>query len=167
MRPPASAKDRRAWRKARPFIPADGAIPGAPEPLPQTLEYDAAKQRLAVGRGFIENVAPAVRTFEISGKNVLDQWFSYRSLDSAKPQIGDKRPPSPLEKIQPDGSPAEYTDDLLNLFNVLGRLVGLELAQADLLDRIVAAPVVALAEGAEEMGNTLDGTSSRPHPPAK
>ena len=80
-------------------IPADGAIPGAPEPLPETMDYDAAKRRLVIGKGFVENVTPAMRAYEISGKNVLDQWFSYRRLDRTKPQIGDKRPPSPLEKI--------------------------------------------------------------------
>jgi hypothetical protein len=37
--------------------------------------------------------------------------------------IGDRRPSSPLETIQPDGWLAEYTEDLLNLLNVLGRLI--------------------------------------------
>lgn len=145
---------------AAPFIPADGAIPGASEPLPETMEYDAAKRRLVIGKGFVENVAPAMRAYEISGKNVLDQWFSYRRLDRTKPLIGDKRPPSPLEKIQPDGWLAEYTADLLNLLNVLGRLVALEPRQADLLDRIVAGPLVAVADGAQESGTT-DGDVSQ------
>jgi hypothetical protein len=35
----------------RPSIPAEGAIPGAPEPLSDTMEYDAAKRRLHVGKG--------------------------------------------------------------------------------------------------------------------
>jgi hypothetical protein len=86
-----------------PFIPADGAIPGAPEPLPEIMSYDAAKRRLTIGKGFVENVTPAMRSYEISGKIVLDQWFSYRRRDRTKPMIGDRRPPSPLEKIQPDG----------------------------------------------------------------
>ena len=94
-----------------PFIPADGAIPGAPEWLPETMNYDAAKRRLVIGKGFVENVTPAIRDYEISGKNVLDQWFSYRRSHRSKPLIGDKRPPSPLEKIQPDGWLAEYTED--------------------------------------------------------
>ena len=136
----------------RPTIPAAGAIPGAPASLPETMSYDAAKRRLAIGKGFVENVAPAMRNYEISGKNVLDQWFSYRRRDRTKPQIGDRRPPSPLEKIQPDGWLAEYTEDLLNLLNVLGRLVALEPQQADVLDRIVAGPLSAA--GAEESGTT-------------
>ena len=145
-----------------PFIPTDGAIPGAPEPLPETMAYDAAKRRLVIGKGFVENVTPAMRNYEISGKIVLDQWFSYRRRDRTKPQIGDKRPPSPLEKIQPDGWLAEYTEDLLNLLNVLGRLVALEPRQADLLDRIVAGPLVVIADqDSEQKSGTTDDAPSQ------
>jgi Type ISP C-terminal specificity domain len=35
-------------------------------------------QRLLVGGGYIENVEPAVWNYEVSGKQVLLQWFSYR-----------------------------------------------------------------------------------------
>ena len=108
------------------------------------MTYDAAKQRLHVGKGYVDHVTPAMRAYEISGKNVLDQWFSYRRLDRTKPLIGDKRPPSPLEQIQPEGWLAEYTSDLLDLLHVLGRLVALEPRQADLLERIGAAPLVEI-----------------------
>ena len=40
---------------------------------------------------------------------------------------------------------AEYTTELLNVLNVLGRLVALEPAQADLLERICAGPTVTAA----------------------
>jgi Type ISP C-terminal specificity domain len=149
----------RLAENARPTIPAEGAIPGAPEPLPETIDYDAAKRRLIIGKGFVENVTPAMRNYEISGKNVLDQWFSYRRLNRTKPLIGDRRPPSPLEKIQPDHWLAEYTEDLLNLLNVIGRLIALEPRQADLLDRIVAGPLVALADAEQESGTTGAGPS--------
>jgi len=147
----------------RPFVPADGEIVPAPEPLPETMDYDAAKRRLVIGKGFVENVTPAMRNYEISGKTVLDQWFSYRRRDRTKPQIGDKRPPSPLERIQPDGWLDEYTKDLLNLLNVLGRLVALEPRQADLLDRIVAGPLVTVA-GSEEESRGQQPTSRRLEP---
>ena len=45
---------------------------------------------------------------------------------AAGPIIGDRRPPSPLDKIQPDHWLPEYTTDLLDLLNVLGRLIALE-----------------------------------------
>jgi hypothetical protein len=47
---------------------------------------------------------------------------------------GHRRPPSPLDSIQPDHWLP--TSDLLDLLHVLGRLIELEPAQADLLNRI-------------------------------
>ena len=79
----------------------------------------------------------------MSGKNVLRQWFSYRRRDRKKPVIGDRRPPSELDKIQPEHWPAEYTSDLIDLLNVLGRLVRLEPAQSDLLSRICDGPLLS------------------------
>ena len=68
--------------------------------------------------------------------------FSYRRRDRTRPQIGDRRPPSPLDSIQPDHWLAEYTSDLIDLLNVLGRVIALEPAQADLLERILKAELI-------------------------
>jgi predicted helicase len=125
-----------------PTIPRDGEIPGAPEPLPEKMEYDAAKHRLLIGNGYVANVSQAMWNYEVSGKEILRQWFSYRRQDRSRPIIGDRRPPSPLDKIQPDHWPAEYTKDLLDLLNVLGRLIALEPKQADLLTRICDGPLI-------------------------
>jgi hypothetical protein len=80
--------------------------------------------------------------YEVSSMNVLKQWFSYRRRDRSRPIIGDRRPPSPLGDIQPDHWPHEYTSDLIDLLNVLGRLVSLEPQQAKLLDGILAGPLL-------------------------
>ncbi len=133
---PASAP--RLLNGQKPTIPTGGTIPGAPEPLPDDMHYDAAKCRLHIGKGYVDNVAPEVWAYEVSGMNVLRQWFSYRKRDRSRPIIGDRRPPSPLGDIQPDHWPHEYTTDLMDLLNVLGRLVLLEPRQAALLDEIVA-----------------------------
>ncbi|MDQ3557838.1 MAG: hypothetical protein M3453_01365, partial [Pseudomonadota bacterium] len=130
-----------------PTIPAGGAIPSAPEPLPETMDYDAAARRLRIGKGYVENVSPEMWAYEVSGKPVLRQWFSYRRRDRSRPITGDRRPPSPLDSVQPEGWLAEYTTDLLDLLHVLGRLIALEPAQADLLDRICAGPL----RGADEL----------------
>jgi hypothetical protein len=61
-----------------------------------------------------------------------------RRRDRRRPIIGDRRPPSPLDSIQPDHWLPEYTSDLLDLLNVLGSLIALEPKQADLLARICA-----------------------------
>jgi hypothetical protein len=133
-------------KEGMPRIPAKGAIPPAPEPLPSTMDYDASTRRLKIGQGYIENVTPEMWAYEVSGKHVIWEWFSDRQRDRSKPIIADKRPPSPLDSIQPDGWLAEYTTDLLDLLNVIGRLIALEPAQADLLERICAAHLVAQDE---------------------
>lgn len=139
----------RMAQELRPTIPAEGAIPGAPEPLPETMEYDPASKRLKVGSGFIDNVSPEMWNYEVSGKQVVWQWFSYRRRDRTRPQIGDKRPPSPLDRVQPEHWLAEYTSDLIDLLNVLGRLVALEPRQAELLERILASEMIDAADPAE------------------
>lgn len=133
-------------KEIAPFIPRTGEIPGAPEPLPDTMDYDPATQRLKMGKGYVDNVTPEMWAYEVSGKQVLWQWFSYRRRDRSRPIIGDRRPPSPLDRIQPDHWLPEYTSDLLDLLNVLGRLINLEPKQADLLNRICDAPLLSEEE---------------------
>jgi len=58
--------------------------------------------------------------------------------------MGDRRPPSPLNHLQPDHWLARYTTDLIDLLNVLTLLVELEPEQEKLLDRICSGPLVSL-----------------------
>ena len=106
----------------RPIILKDGAIPTDPD-------------------GYIDNVPRPVCEYEVSGKQMLVQWFSYRRRDRSRPIIGDWRPPSPLEKIQADHWLAEYTTELMNVLHVVGRLVAIEPRQAKLFDRIIDGPL--------------------------
>jgi hypothetical protein len=106
------------------------------------MDYDPATRRLKVGKGYVENVTPEMWAYEVSGKQVLWHWFSYRRRDRSRPIIGDRRPPSPLDSVQPDGWLAEYTSDLIDLLHVLGRLIALEPVQADLLNHICAGPLL-------------------------
>lgn len=138
--PPRLPSDR------RPTIPKDGAISEEPDEMPDTLSYDAGKRRLLMGHGFVDNVTPAMWAYEVSGKQVLVQWFSYRKKNRERPIIGDRRPPSKLGDIQPDHWLPEYTTELLNLLNVLGLLIDLEPEQASLLEKICSGPMVTEAE---------------------
>jgi hypothetical protein len=128
---------------------------------------------LKLGTGYIDNVLAAVRAYEVSGKNVLDQWWSYRREDRSKPPMGDKRPPSRLEGIKPTDWLPEYTTELLALLRVLTRLVALEPKQADLLKRVVEGPLIdsdalrasgslseASAEEAEATDDDADATEA-------
>ena len=131
---------RLASNDERPGIPKHGRIPTEPARFPNSISYDPASRELHIGQGFVENVPQEVWDYEISGKQVLIQWFSYRRLDRSRPIMGDRRPPSSLNNIQPDSWLAEYTTALLNLLHVLCRLVRLEPRQADLLKRICDGP---------------------------
>ena len=138
--------------KDGPTQPADGKLSEAEierrdkaPAMPDTLDYIGAQRRLWLGPVVIDNVDPEVRAYEVSGKNVLDQWFGYRKADRSKPAMGDRRPPSPLQAEQPKAWPAEYTTELLRMLRVLTRLVALEPAQSTLLDRILAGALLEAA----------------------
>ncbi len=128
-----------------PVVPKTGQIPKASKDFPDTIGYDAVTRRMTVGTGYIENVSPQVWAYEVSGKTVLRQWFSYRKRNRERPQIGDKRPPSPLGDIQPDHWLPEYTSELINVLNVLTLLVELEPKQAALLKRVCEGPLIVSA----------------------
>jgi predicted helicase len=126
----------------RPTIPKDGAIPDDPEHMPDSIRYDNDNQRLHVGEGFVENVEPAVWAYNVSGKQVIVHWFSYRKRNRDRPLIGDRRPPSPLGDIQPDHWLSEYTTELISLLNILQMLVDIEPQQEALLDNICSSPLI-------------------------
>jgi hypothetical protein len=129
-----------------PRIPAAGEISEDPKAMPDSINYDASKKRLLIGQGYVEKVEPAMWSYEVSGKQVLLQWFSYRRKNRERPIIGDRRPPSPLGDIQPDHWLAEYTTELLNVLNVIGRLVDLEPEQANLLEKVCSGPTISADE---------------------
>ncbi len=132
--------------KIAPRIPAAGAIPQTSETMPDTIDYDEGKRRLLIGAGYIEHVSPEMWNYEVSGKHVLRHWFSYRKANRERPIMGDRRPPSKLGNIQPDHWLAEYTTELLNVLNVIGRLIELEPSQAELLEEICSAPIISIEE---------------------
>jgi hypothetical protein len=140
------AKPPRLAKEKSPRIPAAGAIPQGPEAMPDEIGYDAGKKRLLVGDGYVENVSPEIWSYDVSGKQVLSQWFSYRKRNREKPPMGDKRPPSELCKLQPESWPAEYTTELLNVLHVLGRLVELEAPQQELLVKICSGATITAEE---------------------
>lgn len=117
-------------------------IPATPGGFPDTIDWDADTKELKVGTGRIGPVSHAMWTYQVSGGQVLRQWFSYRKKSRERPQIGDRRPPSPLGDIQPDHWLPEYTEELLNVLNVLGLIIDLEPQQGDVLERIVDGPLV-------------------------
>ena len=104
---------------------------------------DSAQKRLFIGEGYVEKVPPEVWRYEVSEKQVLRQWFSYRKKNRERPVIGDRPPPSPLSFVQPDHWLAEYTTEIINVLNVLGWLVELEPVQAALLKKVLSGPLIS------------------------
>jgi hypothetical protein len=129
-----------------PRVPAGGAIPGASVSMPDSIDYDIGKRHLIIEGGYVENVSPEVWNYEVSGKQILRQWFSYRRAHRERPIIGDRRKPSVLGDVQPERWPAEYTTELLDVLHVLGRLVEIEPQQAALLEAICTGPLLSLVE---------------------
>jgi hypothetical protein len=135
------AQPPRLPAERRPSVPSGGEIPAGS--MPDSLAYDQSNKRLLVGAGYISNVAPEMWNYEVSGKQVVHQWFSYRKADRSRPLIGEKRKPSTLGGIQPEAWLSDYTTELLNVLNVLGMLVELEPKQKDLLERLCAGPLIS------------------------
>lgn len=140
------AQPPRLPQDQRPSIPIQGAISEDEGQMPDTIAYDSKSKRLFVGTGFVENVSAEVWNYEVSGKQVILQWFSYRKANRERPIIGDRRAPSALGDIQPAGWLPEYTTELLNVLNVLGYLVEVEPAQAKMLEVVCSGPLVSWEE---------------------
>ena len=86
----------------RPHIPKDGAIPQTPDAMPDTIDYDAAKQRLLIGSGYVENVAAsrvALRSLRQAGPAAMVQ------LPEARPRAPDHRRPPPAFAARRISSP--------------------------------------------------------------
>ena len=112
--------------------------------MPEEMAYDANTMTLRLGDGEWGPVRPAVIEYEVGGRNVLKSWFNYRKRNPTG------RKSSPLDEIHLEEWPNEWTVELINLLTVLTRLVELEPAQADLLDRILAGPILTKDELAEK-----------------
>ena len=118
---------RGAARCAKP-VPAD--IAGYPE----KYEYNDATKTLRVGDGQFAPVAPEVYEFEVSGLKVVQSWLGYRMKEPKG------RRSSPLDDINTDQWPGEFTTELLELLWVLEATVEQYPAQAELLSAVAKGP---------------------------
>ena len=82
-----------------------------------------------------------VAVTKVSGKGVLTQRFT-TAKNRERPISVDRRAPTKLGEIQPEGWLAEYTTELLDVLNVLALLVEMEPAQAKLLEEICGGPTL-------------------------
>ena len=110
------------------------AVP--PSALPDKFSYDAARGVINVGGGEFGPVPVEVWEYEVSGLKVVQSWLGYRMRN----RKGKKS--SPLDDITPKEWGSEYTSEFLKLLNLLARTVALQPKQADLLDAVLAGPLL-------------------------
>jgi len=115
-------------------------IPQRPDAFPERHSYDMERQELRVGEGVFAPVSNDVRSFSVSGLDVVGSWLDYRMKGGAG------RRSSPLDEIRPTIWPESFTEELLELLWVLERTVALGPALDETLDAIVAGEVTAAHE---------------------
>lgn len=134
-RPPGPSGVRRA---AQPGITYTARI--APTPLPDSLHYDERRQAVLIGTGVFTGVSPRMRNYEVGHRKVLDHWLAARSSRPTG-RIG-----SPLDHIRSERWRSEWSTELAEILSVLRHLTNLESEQATLLDRVLAGPLIDVAE---------------------
>ena len=106
----------------------------APSGMPESFSYDPDTEQLTVGNGVFAPVSPEVWGFEVSGLRVLPSWLGYRM----KTRKGRKS--SDLDDIRP--TRWAQSAELLLLLSILEHTIEVTPQAADLLDRIVDAPLI-------------------------
>ncbi|WP_147267361.1 type ISP restriction/modification enzyme [Streptomyces sp. SDr-06] len=126
------------WRRLHPEITYAREI--ASDSLPSAVNYDVEHHHLVIEGGIFTGVTPRMRNYATGGRNVLDSWLAYRS-DRATGKIT-----SELDRERPDQWEPEWSRELVEVLAVLRHLTALEPQQAELLDRVAAAPIIDVAE---------------------
>jgi hypothetical protein len=131
-------KPKRLLTDERPMVRQ--SIPLTPEEMPDEISYDPETRTLHVGKGTISPVLPGVWDYQVGGTNVVKKWFGYRKRNPTG------RRSSPLDDINASRWEDETTIQLLQLLDVLTRLVQLEPQQEVLLDEVCNGPLVAVKD---------------------
>jgi len=87
--------------------------------------------------------------YEVAGMYVVRHWFGYRQTQppsSRRRRHPDGSPMNPLNEIHADHWAQEQTTGLLNLVQVLQRLVDLERDQVALLRNIIATEQITVSD---------------------
>jgi hypothetical protein len=122
----------------RPYV--THTISDEPAEMPEAIHYDRESRAILLGTGIISPVSNAIWDYEVSGRRIIEKWFSYRS---GRP-VG--RRGSPLDDIMPRSWAPLYTTELLELINVLGRCIALHRQQRDLLNDVWRSPTIGVPE---------------------
>jgi len=116
------------------------AVPGDEAHCPEEYHYDDGAQVLFIGSGKFEPVAQEVYEFEVSGLQVVQSWLGYRMKEPKGKRS------SPLDDINPETWPSEFTTELLKLLWVLEYTLAEYPQQAKLLEAVVKGPLFTADE---------------------
>ncbi|MFE9505525.1 type ISP restriction/modification enzyme [Streptomyces anthocyanicus] len=108
--------------------------------LPSTVSYDSEHEHLIIEGGIFTGVTPRMRNYTTGGRNVLDSWLAYRSDRTAG------KVTSHLDRERPERWEPDWSRELVEILAVLRHLTAVEPQQEELLSRIVAAPLIDVAE---------------------
>jgi hypothetical protein len=108
--------------------------------MPIDVRYDAGREVVVLGDGEFGPVREEVWDYRVGGKSVIRSWVNYR-----KAEPGGKKT-SPLDYIHVTEWDPDWTSEFIDLLTVITRLVDLEPAQAELLPRILAGPLLTMEE---------------------
>lgn len=126
------------WRRLHPEITYAQEV--TPDTLPSAISYDVERQHLVIEGGIFTGVTPRMRNYTTGGRNVLDSWLAYRS-DRTTGKVS-----SGLDRERPERWEPDWSRELVEILAVLRHLTALEPHQEELLNRIVAAPLIDVAE---------------------
>ncbi len=115
-------------------------VPGDAEHYPEDCDYNEETKTLHVGKGRFAPVEREVYEFEVSGLKVVQSWLGYRMKEPKG------RRSSPLDDINVEEWPAQFTTELLELLWVLEATVEGYPEQEELLDEILAGPLFTADE---------------------
>ncbi|WP_160050791.1 type ISP restriction/modification enzyme [Nocardiopsis sp. FR4] len=111
--------------------------------LPGKITYVPAEDgegQIKVGQGVFGPVTERMWNYDVSGMNVIGKWFSYRKADP-----GGKKT-SPLDDIHLGSWPKEWITEFNELLTSLRRVTDLEDAQSEILEKVIAGPILTFGE---------------------
>ncbi|MBB5750112.1 type ISP restriction/modification enzyme [Micrococcus sp. TA1] len=117
-----------------------------PTRLPDTrsdIAYDENTETLRVADGTLVGVPPAAWTFEVSGMEVIPKWLGYRMT---KPAGRAASSSSPLDQLRPTAWSSEWSTELVEIVTVLKETLEMIPTGVDILDEIIAGPLLAAEE---------------------
>jgi hypothetical protein len=107
------------------------------------ISYDAEAQELRVADGVLVGVPGDVYVFEVSGMSVISKWLGYR-MTKLPGKAGSSQ--SPLDKIRPGGWSPAWSLELVEIVAALRETLVLLPRGVELLDAIIAGPLIAAKE---------------------